>query len=161
MSKGGFKGEVECALARDAVARQWFPHLELYFPEVAPCHDEGISTRFQRHLDQLSRAGKSPPGHPGLSRFPCIHWDMHAQVWKGEFSLQCLEAPEKHGPIYFTSSSEDGAAKLWDELARVARDKHGLTGDFAERDMNYSSNGWVQALTHKQREKRAHSHACT
>ena len=203
MAESGFKDEEECARARDAVARQFYPHHELNFPEasaagkgkassrlasttrvallssargqssssrLAPARkrsrpttptgtnadpmeevdnwegeteaDDDIPERFRRHLAKLSKQGEAPKGHPGMSRFPYIRW--HDRKWKGELCLEGSEVSRVNKTFSFSSSTEEGAAKLWDKLARVARDKYGLKGcitDFSEREMNFSPDG--------------------
>ena len=98
--------------------------------------------RFRRHLAKHSKIGKPPEGHPGLSRFPYVRW--HDRKWRGELCLAGCEVSRGNRTFGFSSSTEEGAAKLWDKLARVARDKHGLKGygtDFSEREMNFSPDG--------------------
>lgn len=43
--KNGFKDEEECARARDAVVRQFYPHLELNFPDTSTAGEGKASSR--------------------------------------------------------------------------------------------------------------------
>lgn len=106
--------------------------------------DDDIPKRFRRHMERRSNLGKPPKGHPGTSRFPCIRWDLREKKWKGILCLEGSEVSRVNKTFGFSSSSEEGAAKLWDKLARVARDEYGLKGtgtDFSEREMNFSPDG--------------------
>ena len=106
--------------------------------------DDDIPKRFRRHMERRSNLGKPPKGHPGTSRFPYIRWDLREKKWRGELCLEGSEVSRVNKTFGFSSSSEEGAAKLWDKLARVARDEYGLKGtgtDFSEREMNFSPDG--------------------
>ena len=90
----------------------------------------------KRFLERVIRAPK-PGKLSKVSRFPCIRWDTTDKIWRGEFRVERIR-------IGFQSGTEEGAAKLWDNVARAARDKYGLKGndtDFSEHELNFSLDG--------------------
>ena len=62
MTKFGFQDEEECARARDAIARQWYPHLPLNFPEASQQSAEVTNPQAATPQAATPKKQKAVPG---------------------------------------------------------------------------------------------------